>query len=261
MDALGAMSNGNGRHESIAIRIHEPDCESRFRQRGHRSLALLLEAREYALGLGRSVWDFAVEIQSLEALGLTANDLRWLLCKSLIQQARETMPVEGNGRKFRRGRGLALSKRSCFVLTDAGVGFARRVLDQDLLPGSPPQPSTPHANGSTRWLIPRWDRDRQEFRLGEVLIKRFQVPAPDQEVILAVFQEEGWPVRIDNPLPSHPEVDLKPRLARAIDALNRNQRNPLVRFLGEGSGEAVRWELAQSREGETFISPSRNGSR
>src|SRR5947207_475841 len=35
----------------------------------------------------------------------------------------------------------------------------------------------------------------------ELLVKHFRRPAPNQYLILDVFQEENWPERIDDPLP------------------------------------------------------------
>src|SRR5262249_20753115 len=89
---------------------------------------------------------------------------------------------------------------------------------------------------------PSWDRDRRELRLGGVLVKRFKAPAPNQEAILAAFEEEGWPPRIDDPISPQLSQDPKHRLHDTINALNRHQKNRLVGFLGDGSGEGVRWE-------------------
>jgi hypothetical protein len=69
------------------------------------------------------------------------------------------------------------------------------------------------------------------------------VPAPNQELILGCFEEEGWPPRIDDPLPPHPELAAKRRLHATITTLNRHHKHRLLRFLGDGSGEGVRWEL------------------
>jgi hypothetical protein len=89
--------------------------------------------------------------------------------------------------------------------------------------------------------VPKWDRDRQELRLGDVVVKQFKVPAVNQERILAAFEEEGWPVRIDDPLPPATDQDPKARLHDTIVSLNRNQKHPLIRFYGDGTGQGVRW--------------------
>lgn len=70
--------------------------------------------------------------------------------------------------------------------------------------------------------------------------------APDQERILAVFQEESWPDRIDDPLPPVPGITPKRRLHSTIQCLNRNQKTHLLQFHGDGCGCGVRWELLPS---------------
>jgi hypothetical protein len=84
---------------------------------------------------------------------------------------------------------------------------------------------------------------RQELRLGELVVKQFKVPAANQERVLAAFQEEGWPRRIDDPLPPSPDLDPKRRLHETISSLNRNLLRPWIRFHGDGTGQGVRWCL------------------
>lgn len=74
-------------------------------------------------------------------------------------------------------------------------------------------------------------------------MKQYRVPSPTQEIILTVFEEEGWPARIDDPLPPDPEVPPKRRLHETIWRLNRNQRARLIHFSGDGTGQGVLWEL------------------
>jgi hypothetical protein len=93
---------------------------------------------------------------------------------------------------------------------------------------------------------PTWDRDLQQLRLGNVIVKQFKVPAANQEAILAAFQEEDWPVRIDDPLSPKSDQDPKRRLHDTINSLNRNRRRPLLRFVGDGSGQGVRWEFVSN---------------
>jgi hypothetical protein len=102
---------------------------------------------------------------------------------------------------------------------------------------------TPPASGGPV-KVPTWDRDRQELRWGDKIVKQFKVPSPNQETILAAFAEEQWPPRIDDPLTPQLEQDPKRRLHDTINTLNRNQKNPLIRFFGDGSGQGVRWEPA-----------------
>jgi hypothetical protein len=98
-----------------------------------------------------------------------------------------------------------------------------------------------HAHLDFAKLKPVWDADLNRLTLGDVVVKEYRTPAPNQQRILAAFQEEDWPVRIDDPLPPHPEQDPKRRLHETIVSLNRNQRNELMRFCGDGNGMGVRW--------------------
>ena len=84
-----------------------------------------------------------------------------------------------------------------------------------------------------------------ELRIGAVTVKRFKWMAPNQETVLAAFEEEGWPHRIDDPLPPHPDQDSKRRLSDTIKCLNHKQKNELIRFHGDGTGEGVTWELVE----------------
>ncbi|MEM1068041.1 MAG: hypothetical protein AAGG48_25470 [Planctomycetota bacterium] len=193
------------------------------------ALALLRDARRYAEQLARDPWDFAEEKSSLRRLGLSNSDLRWLICKGFVEHGRETSTNRTDHREFRRDGGLRFSKKSCFILTKSGLEFLHRNMPSDL-----------RSDWSQR---PTWDRDLQELRVGEVIVKQFKVPAPNQETVLAVFEEEGWPVCIDDPLVPDENIDPKRRLHDTINSLNRNQRTKSIRFHGNGSGSGIRWEL------------------
>ena len=77
-------------------------------------------------------------------------------------------------------------------------------------------------------------------------MKRYRVPAKNQSLVLTAFQEEGWPVFIDDPLRPINEQDSKHRLQVTIKSLNRRQLAPLIKFHGNGSGLQVYWEAAES---------------
>lgn len=213
------------------------------------ALASLLESVEYAAQLNRDRWDFAVEIAALRECGLSNGDLRWLLCKGWVRHAAETTRPDADARSFAPVGPLVLTDHCCFVLTPAGEASARTdgpTPHFHLLPGphsngvSPPPVVPPPATAPTG--LPLWDKDRRLLRFDSRVVKQFKVPAPNQEVILVTFQEEGWAVRIDDPLPAVPAIDPRRRLHDTINSLNRNQRAHLVRFYGDGSGEAVCWE-------------------
>jgi hypothetical protein len=79
--------------------------------------------------------------------------------------------------------------------------------------------------------------------VNESVVKRFRVPAENQELILAAFEEEGWPKHIDDPLPVRDGIDPQTRLHDAINRLNGRQTNRLLCFRGNGNGTGVLWEL------------------
>jgi hypothetical protein len=223
-------------------------------------MSVLLEAYDYAQDLRLDSWDFAVELATLRPLGLTNSDCRWLIGKGLVEAGFELTLAGDERRSFRQCTNLKLSKRTCLVLSSAGVvavggqssveSLHQRV---STVVDSPDRPD--HRPVSFPEIIaaagvsepkPTWDRDRQQLRLGNLIVKQFKVPAANQEAILAAFQEEDWPVRIDDPLPPKSDQDPKRRLHDTINSLNRNQKRPLLRFVGDGSGEGVRWEFVSS---------------
>jgi hypothetical protein len=211
------------------------------------ALAELVCAQQYAEDAQRDVWDFAVEIHSLSALGLTPSDLRWLVCKGYVLHGREvTRPVQ-EGRAFRTSGGLTFTNRTCFVLTASGASLARAIRNRAV--GSP---QFPYHEGTAieprESQVPVWDGDRRELRLAGTLVKQFKLPSPNQETILRAFEEEKWRALIDDPLPPQPEQDPKRRLHDTIKSLNRNQKHRLIRFMGNGTGQGVRWERME-REG------------
>jgi hypothetical protein len=216
---------------------------------------LLVEAHRYAADLRRSVWDFAVEIDGLRQAGCTNNEFRWLVCKGYVQHAAETTRLGAARRVFRRGRrrnGQVFCHRTCFILTDQGLAFAAAALEQRSATTADLRGEGAGIGESVRpteTLKPTWDRERQELRVGNIVVKQFKVPAGNQERILAAFQEEDWPLRIDDPLPPATDQDSKRRLHDTINSLNRNQKQPLIHFLGDGTGQGIRWELANRPEG------------
>ena len=90
----------------------------------------------------------------------------------------------------------------------------------------------------------RWDGSRRDLWLGDLLVKQFRSPAAAQECILATFQEDGWPPRIDDPLPCGKSVQLpQDRLRDVVRSLNRNQRQGRIRFSCDGTGQGILWDV------------------
>jgi len=205
-------------------------------------MQVLVEAYDYAHDLGCDVWDFAVEIAELVVAGLTHSDLRWLIRRGLVEHGGETTFTGELRRSFRRIEGLSFCLQSCFVLSESGCAFARKnatsvsrtvSLSSRLVERLAQQMER----------IPQWDCERHELLLSEMVVKQFKLPAPNQEAILMAFEEEKWAPKIDDPIPPVADQDPKQRLRDTIKSLNRNQKNRLIRFTGDGSGEGVLWEL------------------
>ncbi len=214
------------------------------------AFAQLVEVHELARSSGRNDSDFAAEITSLTELGISGSVLRWLVCRGYAKCLREVTEAGDKQRRFEPVDNLSLNPQSCFVLSRKGLLFARAAVAL----GDAGSKVT-HGNGDSgdaarqnSGPAPCWDARRRELRLSRKLLKRFRVPAPNQETILAAFEEEGWPNCIDDPLP--PKGDLSPqrRLHDTIKALNRKhcQKPPLIHFLGNGTGKNVVWELRRA---------------
>src|SRR5262245_31336167 len=88
------------------------------------ALMLLHQGARDARELAAEIWDFAVEIDRLNACGATSNDLRWLIRNGLIAHRLETRSLRARKRRFRTIQNLCFTERSCFVLTARGLAQA-----------------------------------------------------------------------------------------------------------------------------------------
>jgi hypothetical protein len=209
-----------------------------------KALRLLSEAWLAARSEGCDIWQFAVEIDQLRAVDLSNTDLRCLLCWGYLEHAQERTKGGTNRRIFQPLRTLVLPKRTCFVLTAKGweavsecgaaqdVGVVASPGELTALPCPCPQ-------------VPRWDRGSRQLWWRDRLVKEFRRLSVNQELVLAALEEEGWPTRIDDPLPQTPGIDPKVRLHDTIKALNRHCIDQLICFQGDGTGWGVRWIIAR----------------
>jgi hypothetical protein len=226
-------------------------------------LALLWRAYICAQDTGANVWDFALRTSRLYEAGMTSSDLRWMVAKGFAEHGQETSGYDDPHRSFHRSNGYSFNDHTCLILTPSGAALAEHVLRETFRsPQATPfalaavagetaalanarqaayQTNTP----STFALKPRWDAIRRELSLTGRVVKRFRVPARNQETILSVFEEESWAEHIHDPLPVTHDVDAPTRLHDAINRLNRCQINPLLRFHGDGKGTGLFWELSQ----------------
>ena len=214
-------------------------------------LGMLFRAYRYAVDTGSDIWDFAVDITELERAGLSKSEFRWLLAHGYAEHAEDVTLPTSPVRQFNPLNKHQFTDATCFVLREKGVEFVggdsvESMLTSCDLDAKGVERSTDTSNGKPlRTCRPVWDSKEKELGFGELVVKRFRWPSPNQELLLDVFQEEGWPGRIDDPLPKVPEQDPRRRLHDTIKCLNRSQENRLIRFRGDGSGEGVAWELVE----------------
>jgi hypothetical protein len=217
-------------------------------------LAVLWRAYICAQDTGSNVWDLPVPVTRLYEAGMAAVDLRWMVAKGFAHHSEETTGSGDVRRSFRHGDGLFFNNRSYLILTPGGVALAERTFHADRSPNpllsalalDAARFATKRdliADQKTPVLKPRWDVIRRELSLAGSIVKRFRVPARNQETILAVFEEEEWVAHIHDPLPVTRNIDAPTRLHDAINRLNRCQINPLVRFHGDGKGTGIFWEF------------------
>ena len=205
---LRTVSSSNTRDARLVV--SRALFEAEVRKRIKPVLAKLLEAYRCAQSLGRGVWDFAVEIDRIRATGVSNTDLRYLLCAGYAEHATEVTGPRSRLRVFRKIQSLGFTDKTCFVLTELGESFALKAgVSTPILSESSQTRNLHSGEGEAPDLaaIPKWLSDRRELRLGDLVVKTFKQPAPNQEIILAAFEEEKWPVRIDDPLPPHGEQD------------------------------------------------------
>jgi hypothetical protein len=226
------------------------------------ALQNLASAYGYACDAECDPWQFAVEISLLNANGVSMGTLRWLVMKGYVEHAFEITRPNNTLRKFRPGRNLAFNEQTCFVITDAGLSP----------PNGTPAIGEPGRFSEAESVLPHWDREARILCVGRQIVKQYRVPSPNQEAVLAAFQEEGWPKFIHDPLSPAAEQPPKQRLRETIRGLNTNQKNALVRFRGDGTGERVGWEVVDAsrsrlptvgrglRQVPTSPSPSGRGS-
>lgn len=205
-------------------------------------LVLLERAHRHAKELGRDIWQFAVLVSTLEATGLRRSDLHWLVSQGHLAHAVEYTRAGADRRWFREAP-LAFGRRTCFVLTDAGAAFLHSAAhgNEDRLADTRRIPSPCQDDRDPEDDHPRWDRRGRVLWMGSVVVKRFRRTAPNQEMILAAFEEQGWPERVDDPLLVVPDMVAHERLHDTIKCLNRGVWPRLIYFRGDGTGKGVRW--------------------
>lgn len=209
------------------------------------ALRLLHQAAETADELGKDPWQFAVEIGQLCAAGLGNTDFRHLLCLGYVQHGQERSRSGSKRRIFEPLHTLVLPERTCFVLTAEGRKVASANGEEKRTTVQLPEVASPDER---RLLleVPHWDGKARQLWWQGLLIKELHRPACNQEIVLAAFEEEGWPMHLDDPLPRRPDIDPKARLHDTIKHLNRHHYHRRISFRGDGRARGVLWNVVAS---------------
>jgi hypothetical protein len=206
-------------------------------------LTALAESHRFAVVADCDPWEFATEIATLVAMGISASELRLLVHEGYLDHAREVTRNCDARRRFQPIANLSFPPRTCFVLTDAGL---RRVRELKLdsvatLLSQERQAALPSAD-CPQDMLPVWCARKRILVLNDRVVLRYTYRSPNQELVLKVFHEEGWPARIDDPLPFVPGLDAKQRIRDTVRALNAKQGEHLIHFRSDGSGQSVLWQ-------------------
>jgi hypothetical protein len=200
-------------------------------------LAELAKARAYAHATEADRWEFAVEMAQLSALGVTTSDLRWLVRSGYVETACESTDATSKTRVFSPNASLTFSNHTCFVLTEAGTSLLAT-----LAPAPLPTGGREPSGYVGPDVLPAWDFQNRVLRVGSYVVKRYRRSSPNQEAVLGAFQSQGWPERIIDPLAPEGTLIPQKRLRDTISWLNRDRQQPVIRFMGDGTGIGVRWE-------------------
>ncbi len=214
------------------------------------AMQLLQRSNAYAHDVSEDIWQFATEIGQLRSIGLTDSAIRWLLCRGEILHADEVTKLGDSRRSFRSLGIFTLTSTTCFVAKQGNASVEQFPTFCGQLEAASNHSFEP---SGSQTLTPFWDDIRHELVLGGLVVKRFKHKSRNQEAILATFQEDGWPYKVYDPLSPIADCDPKRRLNDTIKGLNHHQENSLIRFRGDGTGEAVVWELTSGSKSKSNI--------
>jgi hypothetical protein len=85
------------------------------------AIILLAKAHDYARQTHCNLWDFAVDINTLKSIGLSSDDLRWLVDNGYAKCGQEVTKQDDVARKFNLARNMNFTKKTCFVVTNAAL--------------------------------------------------------------------------------------------------------------------------------------------
>ena len=203
---------------------------------------VLLTAFDYTADSRADPWQLAIELPELVSNGATLNDIRWLILRKFAEHAKETTIPGDSKRSFRSLAQTYIPHDTCLVLSADGAATIRFALglqstdirqkDERLAPKVLAVPRAPLVR-----ITPEWDETRRELRFDGQVIKRYRVPARNQALVLATFQELDWPEVIDDPLPPEGAARSKatapghyqiaqPESTQAVDTISRQWKWP-----------------------------------
>ena len=202
-------------------------------------LSQLANASKYANDSGKNIWDFAVELGVFTKQGVSHLLLRWLVSQRVIEHRYEAKTAFGERRQFFEAPDSALNDRSCFAISEGGHETFDRL--KQMVQMNSFDSSDVEMGVGEQMEIPVWCPITRVLKIAGKVVKHFKWPAPNQEKLINAFAEQGWPTRLDDPLPPN-GVCPKRRLHDTIKCLNRNQINKLIKFRGDGTAQGACWE-------------------
>jgi hypothetical protein len=188
------------------------------------AMRLLVAVAEDAHLRRRSPWHAAVEIAELHRRHLADGDLADLVARGILKHAVEVTPATALERRFAEGPARGFARRSCFVLTHAGLASGAALVAR--------------AAAAT---VPRWDPNAGTLHWGEQLLKHFARQAVNQRQFLDAFEKANWVHRIDDPLPVRCKVERAVRLLQTAKDLNQGLPLGWLRFDVVNRGSGIRW--------------------
>jgi hypothetical protein len=208
-------------------------------RRFHSALVLLNDATNFARDTGRDAWDYCLRLEELLSAGLTVADCRWLADKKLVD-----LRDMARGRHRGRPPMAKFTRSTSFVLTAAGVAYARKLASSNGQPRAVNANGAPHRNRASGSVgKPRWDSRLLVLHVDDIAVKEFQAKARNQLAIVSAFAAQDWPRLIDNPLDSSNPAQRAQALADAVHGLNRNLSAKVIRFHTAEKGACVRYDL------------------
>jgi len=116
-------------------------------------------------------------------------------------------------------------------------------LNEDLQKGlsqvTMPVPSVPPSPNAGNKKTPRWDAQRHQLWVDNMVVKSIRPIASNVFAVLEAFEKGRWADRIANPLPQSPAGNDWTRLHDTIRSLN----DSLIRiaFHADGTGNGITW--------------------